>query len=144
MKREEHFGEKINTNGFDKNPKNINTKGRPVSVKAQLKNLLESEGEVVISKEQIKSINEDGSVTINLPTQDHLAMKLLSWSVSNKGNNSLKAIQMVMEQIDGKPNQKVEKTKTQERSEVDYSKYSVEELKQLKSLLKKGTINDKL
>lgn len=107
MEKIERFGEKRNSNGFDKNPENINQNGRPVSIRGQLKNMLNSDGAITISKEQIKSINEDGSITINLPTQDHLAMKLLSWSLSEKGNDSLKAIQMIMDQIDGKMTQPI-------------------------------------
>lgn len=135
MKKEGRFGKKINSNGLNKNPENINTKGRPISIKGQLKNLLESDGAIIVPKEQIKSINEDGSVTVDLPTQDHLAMKLLSWSVSDKGNNSLKAIQMVMEQIDGKPNQKIEQEITEAKPELDFSVLSDEELEQLEVLM---------
>jgi len=37
-------------------------------------------------------------------------MKLSSWAMSKKGNDSLKAIQMIMEQVDGKPNQEIKQT----------------------------------
>lgn len=82
--------------------------GRPVSIRNQLKNLLEQDGKITIPANQIEKINEDGSVVMKLPTQDQLAMKLISWAMSKKGNDSIKAIQMVMEQIDGKPKQEVE------------------------------------
>jgi len=39
-------------------------------------------------------------------------MKLSSWAMSKKGNDSLKAIQMIMEQVDGKPKQEIEITDT--------------------------------
>jgi len=87
-------------------PHNDPTKGgRPVSIRAQLKDLLEAEGNVMMPANQVVKVNEDGSVVLKLPTQMQLAMKLSSWAMSKKGNDSLKAIQMIMEQIDGKPNQ---------------------------------------
>ena len=39
---------------------------------------------------------------MKVPTQMQIAMKLQSWAMSKKGGDSLKAIQMIMEQIDGK------------------------------------------
>lgn len=103
-----NFGDKLNTNGFDKNPENINKDGRPVSIREQLKDLLEAEGNVTMPANQVVSINDDGSVTLKLPTQMQLAMKLSSWAMSKKGNDSIKAIKMIMEQIEGKPSQKTE------------------------------------
>ena len=92
-------------------PHNDATKGgRPISIKAQLKDLLESEGNLTIPAKQIISINDDGSVVMKVPTQMQLAMKLQSWAMSKKGGDSLKAIQMIMEQVDGKPKQEVEST----------------------------------
>ncbi|MCB0446089.1 MAG: hypothetical protein KDD03_00985 [Gelidibacter sp.] len=103
----ENFGDKINTKGLDKMPQNINKNGRPVSIRAQLKDLLESDGNVTMPSSQVVKINDDGSVVLKLPTQMQLAMKLSSWAMSKKGNDSLKAIQMIMEQIDGKPKQEI-------------------------------------
>jgi hypothetical protein len=81
--------------------------GRPVSIRNQLKDLLEAEGNVTMPANQVVKIYEDGSVVLKLPTQMQLAMKLSSWAMSKKGNDSLKAIQMIMEQIDGKPPQEI-------------------------------------
>ncbi len=84
-------------------PNNDPTKGgRPVSIKAQVKDLLESEGNLTIPANQVVAINQDGSVVMKVPTQMQIAMKLQSWAMSKKGVDSLKAIQMIMEQIDGK------------------------------------------
>ena len=89
-------------------PKQDPTKGgRPVSIRAQLKDLLEAEGNVTMPANQVVKVNDDGSVVLKLPTQMQLAMKLSSWAMSKKGNDSLKAIQMIMEQIDGKPKQEL-------------------------------------
>jgi len=103
----DNFGDKRNASGFDKNPQNINKKGRTISIKAQIKDLLQSEGNITFPASQVAMVNEDGSVTLKLPTQMQLAMKLSSWAMSKKGNDSLKAIQMIMEQIDGKPKQEL-------------------------------------
>jgi len=90
-------------------PHNDPTKGgRPVSIKAQVKDLLESEGNLTIPANQVVTINEDGSVVMKVPTQMQIAMKLQSWAMSKKGGDSLKAIQMIMEQIDGKAKDSIE------------------------------------
>lgn len=106
--RIKNFGNKARIAGFDKNPQNINRKGRPPSIRAQLKDIMESEGDVLFQANQVKDIREDGSVVIKVPTQMQMAMKLQSWAMSRRGSDSLKAIQMIMEQVDGKPEQTVD------------------------------------
>ncbi len=96
-----------NTNGLQFNPQNINRKGAPPSIKNQLKNLLETKGKLKIPKESIISIEKDGSVIIKIPTELQLAMKLKQIATTGHTNQTLKAIQMIMEQIDGKPKQMV-------------------------------------
>ena len=100
----------IDGNGFENNPQNINRKGQPPSIRRQLKDLMQVEGEMVILAEDIIKTNKDGSVVVKVTTQLALARKLEKWAVSNKGPESLKAIQMIMEQIDGKPMQPIEVT----------------------------------
>lgn len=80
-------------------------RGRKPSIKKQLTELLSSEGVLRIPAKQVKSIDQDGNVEIKIPKQDAMAMKLMQWAMSGKGTNSLKALQMIMEQIDGKPKQ---------------------------------------
>jgi len=97
-------------------PHNDPTKGgRKPSIRKQLSELLEKDGQITIPAKQIAKVNDDGSVTIILPTQMQMAMKLVSWAMQNKGSESLKAIQMVMEQIDGKPKQEIEQTVIDEK-----------------------------
>ena len=97
-------------------PHNDPTKGgRKPSIRKQLSELLEKDGQITIPAKQIAKVNDDGSVTIILPTQMHMAMKLVSWAMQNKGSESLKAIQMIMEQIDGKPKQEIEQTVIDEK-----------------------------
>jgi len=108
-----------NTNGFKENPQNINKKGRPVSIREQLKDLLATQGKLKIPKEQIISIEPSGDIIIKMPTEMQLAMKLKQIAMSGKGANTLRAIQMIMEQIDGKPDQNIK---------VDDKRKSINEL----------------
>ena len=92
-------------------PHNDPTKGgRKPSIRKQLTELMEKDGRITIPAKQVVTVNDDGSVTMVLPTQMQLAMKLTSWAMSNKGGDSIKSIQMIMEQMDGKPKQEVDVT----------------------------------
>lgn len=101
--------------GIDKNKESdltktpkVNTKERPASIREQLKKLLNSGGKLTIDAQQVVQINEDGSVVINVATETQIAMKLSNWALSKKGTDSLKALQMIMEQVDGKPTHTIE------------------------------------
>jgi len=91
-----------NTNGFQKNPQNINKKGAPVSLKKQLVELLELDGKIKIKWDQVVDFKEGIEVVIKVPTQILLMQKLLSHAMSS-GNTSIKAIEMLLGYIDGKP-----------------------------------------
>ena len=97
-------------------PHNDPTKGgRKPSIRKQLAELMEKDGRITIPAKQVVKVNDDGSVTMVLPTQMQLAMKLTSWAMSNKGGDSIKSIQMIMEQMDGKPKQEIEQTLIEEK-----------------------------
>ena len=97
-------------------PHNDPTKGgRKPSIRKQLAELMQQNGKITIPAKQIVTVNDDGSVTMVLPTQMQLAMKLTSWAMSSKGGDSIKSIQMIMEQMDGKPKQEVEQTVIEEK-----------------------------
>jgi len=96
-----------NTNGFAQNPNHINRKGRPASVRRQLRELLETQGKLKIPKKDIISIEKDGSVIIKTTTEMQLAMKLKQIAMKGESHNTLKAIQIIMEQIDGKAPQQI-------------------------------------
>ena len=101
-------------------PNNDPTKGgRKPSIRTQLESFLLNDGGVKIPPDQVLKINDDGSVVINIPTSELMAMKLVSWAMSNKGGDSIKAIQMIMEQIDGKPTQPIEQS-TEQTNTVNY------------------------
>lgn len=85
-------------------PINDPTKGgRKPSIKKQLLQLLSAEGHLKIEAANVISVADDGSVVIKVPTEMQVGMKLMQWAMSRRGNDSMKAIQMIMEQIDGKP-----------------------------------------
>ena len=85
-------------------------RGNKPSIKKQLFEILKKDGKITIPAKQVIKVNDDGSVAIALSTQMQMAMKLMSWAMSNSGGDSLKAIQMVMEQVDGKAKQTIEST----------------------------------
>lgn len=106
MGKEDNFGDKINSEGFDKNPENINKQGSKSSIKRKLERLVSKDG--FISFERDKCIIEDDFIKIKIPTSEAIAVKLLDWVMSSKGNDSIKAIQLVMDYIDGKATQTVD------------------------------------
>ena len=57
-----HNHPKANSNGFSANPQNINREGRPVSIRNQLKDLLEAEGNVTMPANQVVSITMMGAL----------------------------------------------------------------------------------
>ena len=124
-----------NTGGFHVNPQNINRKGQPPSIKRRLKELLKKEGILTIDKEQVISVNEDGSVSISITTETMLALTLEKWAVSGEGKDSLKAINMIMLQIDGAPHQT---TDVVIDPGLDLSRLSIDERKQYLSLVRKA------
>ena len=107
MSKIDNFGDKINTNGLDKNPQNINTKGSNPSIKNQLKEILNANGELLIQSKDVVKINKDGSVILKVPTQMQIALRLKQLAMGKADSTTIKAIQMIMEQFDGKPRQMI-------------------------------------
>jgi len=105
-------------NGFDKNPQNINRKGRPVSLKKRFKELHgDFDGTIWIDKAQTtERTTEDGKVQIGLKlnSMDSIILKLDKLISCGKDNVSLNAIKFLWEQLDGKAKQTVE-------NNMDYS-----------------------
>lgn len=101
----EHFWDKINTNGLDKNKGNINRDWRPLSFKKEFKKFLEADWSVTFPSKNIKKINEDWSVTVIFPKKEAIVIKALNWAMSNKGPESTKMIQRIVEMFDWKAKQ---------------------------------------
>ena len=99
-----------NTNGFQKNPKNINRNGAQISIKNQLKELLLKEGELPLPVKQfVKMDIIDGKeyYIFKIPTQLALALKLVSMAMG-KNNNAFQAIKLIQEMYDGRAKQEID------------------------------------
>lgn len=118
-------------------PHNDPTKGgRKPSIKKQLKLLALSDGAIKFPPEQVKTIHKDGSVTLIIPTEIQLAMKLVSIAMSGKNNTTLNAIKTIMEHFDGKPVQPIENVN--ETMSMDEKLRKLEELEAIAKDEKKG------
>lgn len=82
--------------------------GRKPSIRKQLQELLDNDGEVIVSAKDVIKINDNGDVVIKIPTEMKLAMKLFKMATKGNNHTTLKAMQMIMEQIDGKPKQSMD------------------------------------
>ena len=88
----ENFGEKINTNGFDKNPNNINKSGRPISFKRTYKEILEESDAIIwIGAKNVqhrtidKGEGEVEQIGIVLSPVEKLLLRLDELASSKKG-----------------------------------------------------------
>jgi hypothetical protein len=98
------------TGDFRKNPNNINRKGRPISIKNQLKQLLAKNGELAIPAENFKrKVTKEGKefYIFKIPTQEALAAKLITMAMS-KNSNGFHALKLLLETFDGKAKQEIE------------------------------------
>ena len=98
--------ENIIGKGFDKRPENINKKGRPPSIKNELKSILLKDGELPIPKNALMRETET-HYFFKLPTQEALAMKLVSMAMS-KNANTFNALKLLLETFDGKAKQEID------------------------------------
>jgi hypothetical protein len=88
-----------NTFSSTNQPKN---NGRKPSIKKQLYELLEKDGKFIVSSKNVIKIEDCGDVIVKIPTEMQLALKLFKIAMEGKSHTTLKAIQMIIEQIDGK------------------------------------------
>ena len=82
----ENLGDKRSSNGFDKNPQNINKNGSKPSLDKRLQKLFRDDPEKL----------------------GKIVDKLESWVDSKDGSISLKAIQMIFDRLDGKAKQEID------------------------------------
>ena len=129
------LGPEDNTAGFQVNPQNINKKGRPPSIRRHLKELLELEGKMVIPHLSILETKKNGDVVISIPNQEKIALKLQQLAMSGKGSVTLRAIKMIIEQLEGK----VPQTKIIIDQGLDLSLLDLDERKLYLSLVRKAT-----
>ena len=125
-----------NPKPFDQHPENINKKGRPLSIRNQLREILAADGRMKIKPEHVISVNEDGSVDIIMPKKDMVAMKLLQWAMSNKETASVRSIQIIMEHLEGRPHQSLNISTDEPINQVQLTDEQFEQI--MKELKPKG------
>lgn len=111
MGKEENFGDKINSNGFDKNPDNINRKGRRISLKTEYARLSQDDRPVVwVLEEELEFRDNKGTPEVGLPLSpvQALLVKLNGIATNGKDADALNAIKFIWEQFDGKAKQYTE------------------------------------
>lgn len=118
----ENFKGKRNSNGFDKRPEDAKRGGRKPGIKSQLQKIVDSNGSFTIKAKNVIEIKENGDVVIKVPTAESIAMKLSQWAIDGKGNHSIRAINMMIEHLEGKAKQ--EHIIEIESNEIDISKMS--------------------
>ena len=123
-----HEHPNVNTNGFDKNPQNINRKGAPLSFKKRYRELYqESNGviwvpeKIVLHRTRKEKVKDDkgktkeieiNEVGLPLSKQEQVITKLDRLMANATDSVALRAIQFIWEQIDGKPKQEIEQKTT--------------------------------
>ena len=80
--------------------------GKRSSLKRQLTAMLEAAGELEISNKNIVETKDNGNVVVKLPTDEALAFMLMKLT-ERSDSIGLKAIQIVLHTVDGKPRQAI-------------------------------------
>jgi len=107
---------------------NANPKGRPISIRNQIREILAMDGTMKIKPEHVKKINTDGSVEILMPKKDMVAIKLMQWAMSNKETASVRSIQIIMDHLEGRPAQSLNIKTDEPINQVQLSDAQFEEL----------------
>ena len=113
-----------------------NPKGRPLSIRNQIRDILAMDGRMKIKPEHVIKIHEDGSVDITMPKRDMVAMKLLQWAMSNKETASVRSIQIIMDHLEGRPAQSLNISTDEPINQVQLSDEQFKEI--MKELKPKG------
>lgn len=79
-------------------------KGRGPSLRNELRKLLDKQGKITFDQKDIVKTYEDGSVEIKVPEREALMLRLVQIAKGRTSNN-IRAIQMIMEHLEGKPTQ---------------------------------------
>ena len=132
--------------GFDKNPQNINRKGRPkkVSLRNAVQEILNKDGKVKYEGKQVvdAGMSESGEyyAVLKLPKEEHLALRFVGIAMSKNESNALRALQHLEYSFDGKPDQRIEIDNNSNEPQYDYSILTDEELETLMKMLDKCEI----
>ncbi len=117
------FGE-----GFDKNPQNINKQGAPISIRNQIREILAMDGKMHIKAENVISQNEDGSVHILMPKKDMVAMKVMQLAMTGSGATTIRALQLIIEHLEGRPAQSVNVSMDQPINQIELTDEQVDKI----------------
>ena len=113
-------------------PHNDPTKGGAnPSIANELKAIALSDGYIEYDRKDC-IVTED-KVRVKVPKKEQLAQKLYYWAMSKKGNDSMKAIDMIMNRIDDLPVQPIEDA----TKDTDDLEEQIKELKNVKKQLEK-------
>ena len=82
-----------------------NPKGAPISIRNQIREILAMDGKMHIKEEHVISQNDDGSVYIIMPKKDMVAMKVMQLAMTGSGSTTIRALQLIIEHLEGKPHQ---------------------------------------
>ena len=122
-----------NTGGFQVNPQNINKKGPPISIRNQIREILAMDGRMKIKAEHVIKKHEDGSVDIIMPKKDMVAMKVMQLAMTGSGSTTIRALQLIIEHLEGKPHQNLNISTDEPINQVQLSDEQFQEImKELK------------
>ncbi|MCP4665148.1 MAG: hypothetical protein GY849_02185 [Deltaproteobacteria bacterium] len=103
-----NFGDKRNTNGFDKNPSNINKTGENGK---SISSILKKMGEEKIISYKLTLTDSDGNTKTkqgSLESKEDLNTVLASILFQKAITGDLKAIREILDRTEGKPKQEIE------------------------------------
>jgi len=93
------------TNGFDKNPQNINREGRKPSLKKQLEKVALSDGWLTFDIKDVQILED--KIKVKVPKEEAMALKMFQIAMGKNPNAAMNAIKLYLETFDGKANQNI-------------------------------------
>jgi hypothetical protein len=108
MGKENNFGSKINSNGFDKNPQNTNKNGRPLRIYSILKKLNYGKDDIIAIFKEIPFYNKEELKNLVKKKDTPLIILAVAKSLEKSINQGdFKAIKEIIEHLIGKPMQEI-------------------------------------
>ena len=109
-------------------PGNKHGKGAPISIRNQIREILAMDGSMKIKKEHILSTNKDGSINILIPKKDMVAMKVMSLAMTGSGATTIRALQLIIEHLEGRPAQSVNVSMDQPINQIELTDDQVDKI----------------
>ena len=111
MGKEERFGDKINTQGFDKNPENINKEGRKKKIYTILKDKGFSADDIKTAFGEISWYDEEELIDVRNDKDKPIIIRIIANQLAKALTKSdWNKIREIIEHLIGKPNQPLEHT----------------------------------